>query len=94
MVIITVVKLIIFILTLLQHHHYYYHYRSLLDIISAMQNQMGVNSLIFTITQRTTRVVDADRCTLYLVDNVQRYVRLYYYYYYKLELDLRFYNWY
>lgn len=47
-------------------------FRSLLDIISAMQNQMGVNSLIFTITQRTTRVVDADRCTLYLVDNVQR----------------------
>jgi adenylate cyclase len=47
-------------------------FRSLLDIISAMQGQMGVNSLIFTITQRTTRVVDADRCTLYLVDNVQR----------------------
>ena len=47
-------------------------FRSLLDIISAMQSQMGVNSLIFTITQRTTRVVDADRCTLYLVDNVQR----------------------
>ena len=31
-----------------------------------------VNSLIFTITQRTTKVVDADRCTLYLVDNVHR----------------------
>ena len=47
-------------------------FRSLLDIISAMQNQMGVNSLIFTITQRTTKVIDADRCTLYLVDNIQR----------------------
>ena len=37
-----------------------------------MQGELGVNSLIFTITQRTTRVIDADRCTLYLVDNVQR----------------------
>lgn len=47
-------------------------FRSLLDIIRAMQGEMGVNSLIFTITQRTTRVVDADRCTLFLVDNVSR----------------------
>ena len=47
-------------------------FRSLLDIIRAMQGELGVNSLIFTITQRTIRVVDADRCTLYLVDNVQK----------------------
>jgi len=47
-------------------------FRSLLDIVRAMQSEMGVNSLIFTITQRTIRVVDADRCTLYLVDNVHR----------------------
>lgn len=47
-------------------------FRSLLDIIRAMQGEMGVNSLIFTITQRTTRVVDADRCTLFLVDNVHK----------------------
>lgn len=47
-------------------------FRSLLDIIRAMQGEMGVNSLIFTITQRTVRVIDADRCTLYLVDNVHR----------------------
>lgn len=47
-------------------------FRSLLDIIRAMQGEMGVNSLIFTITQRTTRVVDADRCTLFLVDNAQK----------------------
>ncbi len=33
---------------------------------------MGVNSLMFTITQRTLRVVEADRCTLFLVDNVHR----------------------
>lgn len=37
-----------------------------------MQGEMGVNSLIFTITQRTIRVVDADRCTLFLVDNIHR----------------------
>ena len=47
-------------------------FRSLLDIIRAMQGELGVNSLIFTITQRTIRVVEADRCTLYLVDNVQK----------------------
>ena len=47
-------------------------FRSLLDIIQAMQGDMGVNSLIFTITQRTIKVVDADRCTLYLVDNVSK----------------------
>jgi signal transduction protein with GAF and PtsI domain len=37
-----------------------------------MQNEMGVNSLIFTITQRTVKIVDADRCTLYLIDNVAK----------------------
>ncbi|RYY83862.1 hypothetical protein EON63_10365 [archaeon] len=47
-------------------------FRSLLDIIRAMQGEMGVNSLIFTITQRTIRVVEADRCTLFLVDNIHR----------------------
>jgi GAF domain-containing protein len=47
-------------------------FKSLLDIIRAMQGEMGVNSLIFTITQRTTRVVDADRCTLFLVDNMHK----------------------
>ena len=43
-----------------------------------MQNQMGVNSLIFTITQRTTRVVDADRCTLYLLGQIliKKHVRI------------------
>ena len=47
-------------------------FRSLLDIIRSMQGEMGVNSLIFTITQRTIKVVDADRCTLYLVDNISK----------------------
>lgn len=47
-------------------------FRSLLDMIRAMQGEMGVNSLIFTITQRTPKIIDADRCTLYLVDNIQK----------------------
>jgi signal transduction protein with GAF and PtsI domain len=47
-------------------------FRALLDMIRAMQGEMGVNSLIFTITQRTPKIIDADRCTLYLVDNAQR----------------------
>lgn len=47
-------------------------YRALLDIIRSMQAEMGLNSLIFTITQRTARVVEADRCTLYLIDSVQK----------------------
>ena len=47
-------------------------FRSLLDIIRAMQGDMGINSLIFTITQRTIKVVDAVRCTLYVCDNVSK----------------------
>jgi hypothetical protein len=30
---------------------------------------LGPNSLIFTVTQRTPRIVGANRCTLYFVDN-------------------------
>src|SRR3546814_4902894 len=43
-------------------------FRSLLEIIRALQSDLGPNSLIFTVTQRTPRIVGADRCTLYLVD--------------------------
>lgn len=43
-------------------------FRSLVDVISAMQNDMGINSLMFTITNRAHCIVDADRCTLFLVD--------------------------
>lgn len=44
-------------------------FRSLLEIIRALQSDLGPNSLIFTVTQRTPRIVGADRCTLYFVDN-------------------------
>jgi len=43
--------------------------KSLLDVIRAMHSDMGINSLMFTITQRTHTLVDADRGTLFLVDN-------------------------
>lgn len=43
-------------------------FRSLLDIIVAMQTDMGTNSLIFTMTQRSPSVVGADRCTIFMVD--------------------------
>ena len=43
-------------------------FRSLLDIIVAMQSDMGTNSLIFTMTQRSPSVVGADRCTIFMVD--------------------------
>merc|ERR1711991_219161 len=61
----------------LQNANHYHHaeeaqkkFKSLLELIKSIQSEMGANSLIFTITQRTVRIVDADRCTLYLVDNI------------------------
>jgi len=41
---------------------------SLLDIVRSLHSNMGVNSLMFTITERSPSLVDADRCTLYVVD--------------------------
>ena len=33
---------------------------------------MGINSLMFTITEKSPGLVDADRCTLYLVDEKRK----------------------
>lgn len=41
---------------------------SLLQIVKSLHSNMGINSLMFTITERSPSLVDADRCTLYLVD--------------------------
>lgn len=41
---------------------------SLLDIVRSLHSNMGLNSLMFTITERTPSLVDADRCTLFVVD--------------------------
>ena len=61
----------------LQNANHYHHaeeaqkkFKALLELIKSIQSEMGANSLIFTITQRTVKIVDADRCTLYLVDNI------------------------
>mmetsp|Transcript_6328 Transcript_6328/g.12499 ORF Transcript_6328/g.12499 Transcript_6328/m.12499 type:complete len:404 (+) Transcript_6328:46-1257(+) len=41
---------------------------AMLDIVRSLHGDMGVNSVSFTLTERTPQLVDADRCTLYLVD--------------------------
>ena len=43
--------------------------RALLDIIKSMHSNLGINSLMFTITQRAHSLVEADRCTLFLIDD-------------------------
>jgi hypothetical protein len=40
---------------------------SLLDIVKSLHSNMGINSLMFTITEKSPALVDAERCTLYLV---------------------------
>ena len=42
--------------------------RSVTDLVRAMQADMGVNSLIFTMTAKAPSLVDADRCTIFLID--------------------------
>jgi adenylate cyclase len=44
--------------------------RSMLEIIKAMHGDLGINSLMFTITQRAHTLVDADRCTFFLANHV------------------------
>jgi len=41
---------------------------SMLDIVRSLHSNMGINSLMFTITERSPGLVDADRCTLYVID--------------------------
>ena len=40
---------------------------ALLEIVRSLHSNMGINSLMFTITEKSPGLVDADRCTLYLV---------------------------
>ncbi len=42
---------------------------AMLDIVRSLHSDMGVNSVSFTLTERTPQLVEADRCTLYLVDD-------------------------
>ncbi|GBG33383.1 cGMP-specific 3',5'-cyclic phosphodiesterase [Hondaea fermentalgiana] len=41
---------------------------SMVDIVRSLHSKMGINSLIFTVTERSPSLVDAERCTLYVVD--------------------------
>lgn len=43
--------------------------RSLLEIIKAMHSNLGINSLMFTITTRAHKMVDADRCTFFIANH-------------------------
>ena len=45
--------------------------KSLLDIIQAMHGDLGMNSLMFTITHRACGLVESDRCTLFMVDKAK-----------------------
>lgn len=44
---------------------------SLLEIVKSLHSNMGINSLMFTITEKSPSLVDADRCTLYLADKAR-----------------------
>lgn len=46
--------------------------RSLLDIIQAMHSDLGINSLLFTITERAHQLVEAERCTMFLLDDATK----------------------
>lgn len=46
--------------------------RGLLEVIRAMHDNLGINSLMFTITQRAHTIVDADRCTFFLANHASR----------------------
>ena len=41
---------------------------SMMDLIKALYGNLGINSLIFTLTNRVPDIVDADRCTIYIHD--------------------------
>ena len=43
--------------------------RSLIAIIQAMQADLGINSLLFTLATRIPSVIEAERCNVYIVDH-------------------------
>lgn len=47
-------------------------FRAMIDIVRAMYADMGINSLIFTLTNRVPSVVNADRCTVYIIEHDSR----------------------
>jgi len=45
---------------------------SMLEIIKALNSDLGINSLMFTITNRAHQLVEADRCTMFLLDHAAK----------------------
>ncbi|CAE7926605.1 Pde11 [Symbiodinium sp. KB8] len=43
--------------------------RALIEVIKSMYSNLGINSLMFTITQRAPALVDAERCTFFLANH-------------------------
>ena len=41
---------------------------AMLSICKALYGELGINSVMFTITESAPKLVDADRCTIYLHD--------------------------
>ena len=46
--------------------------RAMMDIVRQLHGDLGISSLMYAITERTPNLVDADRCTLYLVDKTHK----------------------
>lgn len=46
--------------------------RSVVELLRVMSSNMGLNSVIFTITQRCPALVDASSCTVYLIDGKRK----------------------
>lgn len=46
--------------------------QALLDIVRSLHGDMGINSLLFTLTERTPQLIEADRCTVFLVDTARK----------------------
>jgi len=44
----------------------------MLDIVRSLFSDMGINSMLFTLTERTQLLVEADRCTMYIVDRLRK----------------------
>ena len=44
---------------------------AMIDIIQALHSDLGINSILFTISNRTHKLVEADRCSVFLYDKQQ-----------------------
>jgi len=45
---------------------------ALIDVITTMSSNLGLNSIIFTVTQRSPQLVTCDACTVFIVDQAHQ----------------------